>query len=236
MNQFTFEGRQRTTLLGFIVLGIVCMALSYFGDNGSARFWSNFLHNSVFFTGIAFLALFVLAAFITAYAGWYVVFKRLWEAYSQFLIIGLVLMLVVIAGVWGHWHHLYHWADAEAVATDPLLQGKSAFLNPTMYTFGTIIIVGIWYLFARRLRSLSLAEDREGGTNYSTHRKMRVTAAILLPIAAFTSASMVWQWVMSTDAHWYSTLFAWYCTASWFVAFCAMTILTLIYLKGQRLF
>jgi hypothetical protein len=40
---------------------------------------------------------------------------------------------------------------------------------------------------------------------------------------------MIWQWLMSIDAHWYSTLFAWYTGASWFVCgYDALTIVTLI--------
>jgi hypothetical protein len=236
MNQFTFERKEKTTLIGFMILGVLCMVLSSFGEHGNARFWSNFLHNSVFFTGIAFIAMFVLAAFITAYAGWYVVFKRVWEAYAQFLIVGLVLMCVVAAGIWGHLHHLYHWADEEAVASDAILKGKSGFLNKYWYTFGTIIIVGTWYFFANKLRSLSIAEDAEGGSDFRHHDRMRLVSAILLPIAAFSSAAVIWQWVMSVDAHWYSTLFAWYCTASWFVSFCAITLLTLIYMKYRGYF
>ena len=44
---------------------------------------------------------------------------------------------------------------------------------------------------------------------------------------------MIWQWVMSIDSHWYSTMFAWYATASWFVSCLALTILLLIYMKSR---
>ena len=217
-----------------MLLGVVCMALSTFGEYGNARLWSNLLVNTVMFTGIAFIALFTLAAFITAYAGWHIVFKRVWEAYSQFLIVGLLLFAIIIAGIWGHLHHLYHWADEAAVASDPVLLGKSPFLNKYWYTFGTFLIVGAWYFFAKKLRALSIQEDVEGeDANFSLHNKMRLYAAILLPIAAFSSSVIIWQWVMSVDAHWYSTLFAWYVTAGWFVSLCAVTILTIIYLKGR---
>lgn len=205
-------------------------------DELHTRFWTNFLHNSVFFTGIAFVSLFVLTAFITAYTGWHAMFKRVWEAYSLFLIPGLVLMLVLIAGLWGHFHHLYHWNDAEAVANDSILQHKSAFLNKGWYTLGTIVIVGVWIFFAWKLRQLSLEEDRVGTSDYVQYNKTKIWSAVFLPIAGFSSAAMIWQWVMSVDAHWYSTLFAWYATASWFVAAMALTILTLVYLKSKGYF
>lgn len=244
MNQFTFEGKQKSVLLSFIAVGFLCLILSFFMDSTDhhMRFWSNLLHNTVFFTGMSFIALFVLAAFTTAYAGWYVNFKRVWEAYSQFLIIGLGFMLIIIVGVWTHWHHLYHWAvdgvaDPNSPNYDRIIAGKSGFLNKWWYTLGTIIIVGVWYFFAKKLRDISVAEDTEGGdAGFSYHRRYRFWAAMVLPIGAFSSAAMIWQWVMSIDSHWYSTMFAWYSSASWFVGMLAMTIMMLLYLKGKGYF
>ncbi len=242
MNQFTFEARQKTVLIGFMILGLLCLGISFFADGGvpfHTRFWTNYLHNTVFFTGIAFMSLFILSAFTTAWAGWYVNMKRVWEAFSSFMIPGLILLLVVIIGIWGHFHHLYHWTDAEDVANDPILSGKSGFLNKTWYTLGTLIIVGLWIVFYQRIRSLSVAEDKEGkGLNdgFKHHKKIRIWSAAFLPIAGFSSAAVIWQWIMSLDAHWYSTLFAWYTGASWFVAAMALTIMLMIYLKGKGYF
>lgn len=236
INHFVFEGRQKTTLLIFMLIGLGCLVATFFIDTN--RFWTNYLHNSVFFLGMAFVATFVLSAFMLAYAGWHVVMKRVWEAFTLFLPVGLLLMVGVIIGIWTHGHHLYHWAmdgiaDPNSVNYDKILAGKAAFLNKYWYTFGTLIIVGIWSFFAYKLRALSLREDEEGTTNYAIHQQMKKVGAIFLPIGAFTSAALIWQWVMSIDGHWYSTLYAWYATASWFVAMLALTILILIYLKSK---
>jgi hypothetical protein len=245
MKQFTFEARQKTVLWGMMGLGILCLILSYFTEPAQIaeagvhmRFWSNFLHNAVFFTGMAFMTLFVLAAFTTAYSGWHAAFKRIWEGYSLFLIPGLVLMVIIGIAVYAHFAHLYHWSDDAAVASDEVLTGKSSFLNKNWYLFGTIIIAGGWAFFAKRMRALSLKEDEDGAnvTNFAYHRKGRVYAAVFLPIAAFTGPALIWQWIMSVDAHWYSTLYAWYCMASWFLAACSLTIILLIYLKTQGYF
>jgi hypothetical protein len=240
MNEFIFHSRQKTVLFGFMALGLLCMVLTFIGDDAlHTRFWTNYLHNTIFFTGIAFISLFILTAFTTAWAGWHVGMKRIWESYSLFLIVGLILMLPVIAGLWGHFHHLYHWADEGEVAKDAVLKGKSSFLNKGWYTFGTFAIIGTWVFFARKLRSLSIREDHAGkglADNFSHHRSIRFWSAVFLPIAGFSSAAVIWQWLMSLDAHWYSTLFAWYTGASWFISAMALTILTLIYLKGQGYF
>jgi hypothetical protein len=237
MNTFTFEGKQKTFLLWFMVLGLFCLALTYFTDSQPlhVRFWTNFLHNTVFFTGISFISLFIIAVFTIAWAGWHTGMKRVWEAFAGFMIPGLVLFAIIIIGLWGNLHHLYHWADTEAVKSDPVLLGKSSFLNKYWYTLGTLVIVGGWIFFANRLRQLSLDEDENGlglADDFRHHRAMRAWSAGFMPFAGFSSAAVIWQWVMSVDAHWYSTLFAWYSGASWFVAAMALTILVLIYLKS----
>jgi hypothetical protein len=215
-------------------LGLLCLAITFLTDDElHTRFWTNYLHNTVFFLGISFMAVFILAAFTTAWAGWHTLIKRIWEAFGAFLLPGLVLMLLVIVGLLGHFHHLYHWADPAEVAADPILQGKSSFLNPTWYTLGTVIIVGIWIFFAWKIRQISLDEDKNGGADFDHHRRLRIWTAAFLPIAGFSSAAVIWQWVMSIDAHWYSTLFAWYTGASWFVSTICLTILGIIFLKGQ---
>jgi hypothetical protein len=214
--------------------------LTWFTDDAlHTRFWSNFLHNATFFTGISFVSLFIITAFTTAWAGWYVGMKRIWEANMQFIVVGLALMLVIITGIWGHLHHLYHWADEAEVAKDAVMKGKSSFLNKNWYTFGTFLIVGMWLLFAYNIRKISLDEDVHGKgveDNFKHHRKLRVWSAIFMPLAGFSSAAIIWQWIMSVDAHWYSTLFAWYSGVSWFVSMLALTILTLIYLKSLGYF
>ena len=215
-------------------IGLISLVAIFMNDDEHhTRFWTNFLHNSVFFTLIALFAIFFIAVSRTAYAGWNVGFKRVWEAMSQFLLVGFVLMLILGLGVFFHWHHLYHWADETAVSSDEVLTGKSSFLNKYWYLVGGSIILGAWIYFARKIRALSIEEDDHADPKHSHYNKMKIYAAIFLPIAGFSSAAAIWLWVMSVDAHWYSTMFAWYCSASCFVSMIALTILLLVYLKSR---
>ena len=233
MNQFVFKSTVKTFLMAFMALGVICMGITWFTDDElHTRFWSNLLHNAVFFTGLSVMATFFISVCITAYAGWHVQFKRVWEAFGSFIYIGIGLMVLIAISTYVDLNHLYHWAGD--ITGDKVLEGKSGFLNKNWYLFGTIIIGGTWIFFYNRLRALSLEEDREGaGENFSKHRRMRWYAGVFLPIVGFTSAAMIWQWVMSLDSHWYSTMFAWYSAASWFVAMIALTILILLYLKSN---
>ena len=234
MNTYVVSSKQRNLLLSGILLGVICLGWVYMIDDAThTRFWTNFLHNTVFFTGISFMAVFFYAICVTAWAGWSSLFKRVWEAFGMFLIVGIGLMLIVFLGAKFGWHHLYHWADAESVAQDKILSGKSGFLNLTWFFISSVVVTGVWFFFYWRMRDLSLREDEEGDPSFKLHHRQRVWAAAFLPLAGFTLTLVIWQWVMSLDAHWYSTLFAWYCGASLFVSMIAMTILVLIYLKGK---
>lgn len=235
-----FGGTAKMVLIGLMVLGAICLGLSGIesigGEFHDGRFWTNYLHNTIFFTGVAFMMLFFLAAMYLAYSGWHVVFKRVLEAYSLFLPIGLLLMIPIIAGVWLHWHHIYHWAAPGITETDKIIAGKSGFLNPTFFTVFSLVVMAFFAFYAFKIRGISVKEDEEGTKEYSFYRKLKVNSGIFLPIAGFTSAGIIWLWVMSIDPHWYSTLYAWYATASWLVAAIAMIILTIIFLKFSGYF
>lgn len=241
MKQFTLESTQKNVLFGLMGLGAICLIASYFvdplGEEGHhLRFWTNLLHNSAFFTGIAFTCTFALAATSIAYAGWHTAFKRIWEGMSLFLPFGLVgIALVGGAGYLGI-HHIYHWMDSEAVATDKILLGKVGFLNIGFY-FAAIGFGLVWWFFARKFREFSVQQDESGNDkSYPWYKKMKVYGAIFLPIAGFSSAAAIWLWLMSIDPHWYSTMYAWYTTASWWVSAVSITILFLIHLKSKGYF
>ncbi len=238
--QFVFESKTKTLLIGGMVLGAVCLGLTYFNDDEyHTRFWTNWLHNSVFFTGVAFTSMFFLSAQVTAFAGWNSVVRRVWEAMSQFMWVGLILMGVVALGVWGHFHHLYHWNSLDINITDPeaphydrVLAGKKGFLNPVWFTIGTIVFLAIWYYWAKNLRQASVDQDTMETSDFKYYKKQRKWAASFLPLGGFLSTVFLWQAVMSVDPHWYSTMFAWYSMISMWLGSLALTIIIIIYLKS----
>jgi len=232
--QFVLTQTVRTVLFSSLGLGVLCLLLIFFNDDPfHTRFWTNIIHNTVFFTGIALFALFKYAASVTALGGWIVMFKRIWEAYALFLIVGLILLLIIAGGLYLGYHHLYHWNDAVTAAEDRVIRDKTGFLNKNFYTLFTIIAMGTWIFLARKIRAISLDEDIRGDATFSHHIQIRKYASIALPVIGFLSAAALWLWVMSLDAHWYSTMFAWYSSASLYVSMIALTIVVLISVKSM---
>jgi hypothetical protein len=62
-------------------------------------------------------------------------------------IFGSITFVVLLYVVLGDKHHIYHWLDKEAVEADPILKGKSGFLNPTFFIIWTTLIIGLWSLY-----------------------------------------------------------------------------------------
>jgi hypothetical protein len=237
--QFVFDGKLKRNLMIGMALGVLCLVWSAIGDDEyRTRFWTNYLHNAVFFTGIAFTAMFFLSAQITAFGGWMTAVKRIWEAMSQFMLVGLVLLLLIVAGVWGHLHHLYHWnvpglTDPENPLYDKIIAGKAGFLSPIFFTIGTIGFLAIWYFWAYKMRQNSLQQDEHETPSLDYYKKERKWAATFLPIGGFLSTVFFWQLIMSIDPHWYSTMFAWYSTISVLLAGLALMIMLILYLQSK---
>lgn len=240
-NQFTQPAgmkRWGMALTGVGVLSLVGgLALLAFSkdEHDVTRFWAVLLQNSVYFLLIVNAAMFFLAATQLAWAGFTQSFKRVGEAISTLVIPFGVLALIVLLGlVFGHQHHIYHWLTP---GNDKILLGKSGFLNPTFFTVWTIITIGGWILLGRVMRNHSREADNgpmDAETSKRYIYKGTVKAAFFIIFFALTvTSSIPWLWLMSIDAHWYSTMYSWYTFASTFVSGIALITLFVIYLKNQ---
>ncbi len=195
------------------------------------RLFMNLWLNNVYFTGIAVTGVFIVAVHYVAYGGWYVLVKRIPEALAYYLPIGGIVMLLVF--IFGR-HYIFHWSHEELYEVgnplyDPIIAGKQGFLNLPFYLIRMVIYIGLWILFSRLLRKNSIDEDLNGGTTY--YNKNIVLSAGFLVIYGISSSMSAWDWVMSIDTHWFSTMFGWYVFSSWFVSGLAATTLAVIFLK-----
>jgi len=193
--------------------------------------WANLLLNAFWFTAISLAATFFVAVHYVGEGGWHTGFKRVPEAMGQYLPIGSgILLLVVLAGYF-HIHHLWHWLDPEVQANDVIYNtsGKKVWLQNEFWLIRTLVYLGGWIFFANKLRSLSLKEDLEGGM--ANHKLAYQWSAGFLVFFAVTSSTSSWDWLMSLDFHWFSTLYGWYIFAGFFVSSLTTLLLLVLWLK-----
>lgn len=195
------------------------------------RMWVNLWMNNVYFTGIAAVGIFFVAVQYVSYAGWASAIKRVPESFGAFLPISGVLMLIYyfVGG-----HDIFHWTheylyDVNDPRYDELIAGKRGFLNTPFFVLRMVIYFASWYLLYRMMRKESLQEDLTGELRH--YDRSITLSAIFIVIYAITSSTSAWDWVLSVDTHWFSTMFGWYVFASWFVAGLATITLSVVLLR-----
>jgi hypothetical protein len=240
---FQTPTRYKQWSLGLMTVGLLSLIIGFIvyggGNNpGGDRFWAALLQNSVYFLLIVNASLFFFAAHSLAMAGWVMSFRRLTEAISACVTpLGIICFVILMCLVFGGHSGLYEWVDKDAVAKDAALKGKSGFLSPAFFTTYTVLTIGLWTLLGIKMRNLSRSIDDtkltvEEGKRYIF--KNTVWAAVYIVWFALTVMSVVpWLWLMSLNAHWFSTMYSWYTFGSTWVSGIALMTIFIIYLKNQ---
>jgi hypothetical protein len=243
-DRFEIPNRLRNTSLALIAVGVLalvggiaCLLMGHSTDVDRARFWAVLLHDSVFFTLITTVSIFVQAASSLAQGAWIVAYRRVPEAIgANVWLFGTITLIVTCLIV-------FTFKDAHGINTiypwvtpgnDKILLGKVAFLNKGMFVGFSLVAVGLWAFFGRKFRAMSIAQESAPKNDTKIYWKVFRLSGVFLFVYALTQMSTIpWLWVMSVQAHWYSTLFSWYTFASAFVSGMSLILLWVVYLKNQ---
>jgi hypothetical protein len=239
--QFQVPGRFRMISIALMAIGVIAVVAGFiiYGAHEPARFWATMLHNSTYFLLVVNAAMFFICATTLAMGGWQMAFRRVTEAISVAVIpLGVIALVVLVSMVFTQQHHIYHWLDTEHVKHDKILNGKSGFLNANFFLIWTVLAIGFWIVLGAKMRRLSRELDSNPPKNNEAGKKYifktTVWGSLFLVWFALTVMSTIpWLWLMSIDAHWYSTMYSWYTFASSFVAGMSLIALFVIYLKNQ---
>jgi hypothetical protein len=210
--------------LGAGVLGVVLCALSYFQDSRS--FFASYLTAFSFFLALSLGAIFFVMVQHLARVGWSVTVRRTAETLANNLLILPVLFLPLLLGV----HDLFEWSHEEVRAVDKLIQAKAAYLNQPFFFTRTIFYFAVWAFLGWWFLRTSRLQDETKDPALST--RMGKVATIGLILFGLTSTFYAIDWIMSIDAHWFSTMFGVYFFAGAVVAFYCTLVLVLTWLKS----
>ncbi|MCR9016363.1 quinol:cytochrome C oxidoreductase [Aquiflexum gelatinilyticum] len=256
--KFDFTAGLKKTIFTILIIGAVILTAGILtaalgGGHGDAhaegghafhwyqRLYANLWINNVYFTGIAVIGVFFFAIQYAAQAGWSASLLRIFLSFGYWLPFAGIIMIVSYA-ILGH--DIFHWThkelfDVNSPEYDKIIDGKGAFFFwplekgtfPAFFIIRMVVFFAAWVLFFNKLRKLSYQEDLNPGNQ--TWFQIRKWSALFLVFFAVSSSVSAWDWVMSIDTHWFSTMFGWYVFASWFVAgLSAMTLVT-VFLKER---
>jgi hypothetical protein len=195
------------------------------------RLKANLWINNVFFTGVAAVCILFVAIQYVSASGWSVGVLRVSMSIASFLPIpaGLLIITFFAAN-----HDLFHWThdylyDPKSPQYDSIIAGKAGFLNLPFYVGRMLLFIGVWFGLYFLISKKMLAETAEN--KVSSFKSIRVLSAIFIVFFAVSSSIAAWDWVLSIDTHWFSTMFGWYNFSSWWVTGLAVITITVIFLK-----
>ena len=235
MEQFVFPSKAKKISFALMAIGVLALIGGIVSGYSGNRIWSNVLINSWFFFGIGLIGTFFVAVQYAAQAGWATVLKRVFEAISQYTYVGAIFLILVFIGASLHWNHIYHWMDPDLYDPtsghyDDLIANKQAYLNQPFWWARTLIFLGVYVFFTYWFRKKSIEEDQIGGLGI--YKKSRTMSAIFLVFFGYTSVVATWDWLMSIDTHWFSTLYGWYIFSGIWISSMVCMYLLIAYLKS----
>ena len=203
--------------IGAVLLAVSLLAL--LTGNGQ-RWLYSYLIGWTFCTSIAIGSLFFVMIQHVVKARWVTVVRRIPEMIAANLPLLFVLGLPLAASPF-FTYSLFHWADPSLLDPndshyDALIAGKAGYLNPPFFFVRYVIYGLIFSYFSRKVYSLSLRQDVE--PNPQNTLDLRKFSAIGIPLSAVSTAFLGFDFLMSLDPHWFSTMFGVYFFAGGWLA------------------
>lgn len=225
--QILFDRSHPLARLSWAGVGIGVLALvgAFLISVDPRQFLFSYLTSVATWLTVALGALiFVLLQFVTR-AGWSVVVRRT----AEHLAASLPLFFLLILPLLGNLDRVFPWADPAMAHEDHLIHAKSGYLNVPFFTARTVVYFAVWCALAWWFRRHSLRQD-EVGSPLITRRLQNLSAPGIL-LYGVTLQFFAFDWLMSLDPHWYSTIFGVYVFAGAMTSGLAAVILLLHLLR-----
>lgn len=174
------------------------------GSAGPEQLAFSYLVAFLFFLSLSLGGLFFVLVQFATRSGWSVVVRRMAEHTMGALALFIPLFVPIALSL----HTLYHWTHAGAVAHDPVLQGKQAYLNEPFFYLRAAIYLLAWAALGLYFRARSVEQDRTA--SHAITRRLQAVSAPALVVFGLTITFAAFDWLMSLDPHWFSTIFGVY--------------------------
>ncbi len=198
--------------------------------------WAALYVACIFFLLVTMGALAFYAIQQVAQAGWSPLLFRVMQSITAFLPVISVIFFVLLLLSSFHVNHLFVWMEDGVTQVghenyDKLIAGKSGYLNVTFWLIRAAIFLVGWNAYRYLSRKNCLAQDEANDNTY--YKKNFKLSAGFLVFFIVSESIMSWDWIMSVDPHWFSTLFGWYVFASFFVSGITTISMVTLYLKSK---
>jgi len=212
--------------VGVVGLVVAMLGANTTGEHGKVHALAAYHVGFLFALGLSLGCLGLTMILHQVNAGWSATFRRQAENIASLIPIVLALFLpIVILEVFVFHGALFHWMHEGVVEMDPVLRKKAGFLNVGRWLAFAAIYFIIWTLLATKLRGYSVRQDTTGD-KWLTAKARKMSSYGLL-LFALTTAFASFDWLMTMDPHWFSTMFGVYFFAGCIMSSVALLIIVL---------
>lgn len=190
---------QRVALIVGIV-GIVGMAIGAIFD--LTQFFQSYLWAYIYWLGLALGCMALTMVQHLVGGKWGAVIRRFLESGSSTLPLMALLFIPILLGI----PTLYEWAHEGIMETDPILQQKELYLNVPFFIGRAVLYFVVWITLSFFLNRLSTEQDRTGDPNILGKFRRLSAGGLVLYMLTMTFAGF--DWAMSLEPHWYSTIYS----------------------------
>lgn len=213
----------------FLIAGGALLLVSLVGwMSNPAQFFQSYLMGYMWVLGATLGSLAVMMIHQCSGGKWGVVIRGILGASSRILPVLTVLFLPIVAGI----PHLYHWSHADAVATDEILTHKASYLNVPFFLLRAAFYFAVWNVLVFLLNKWSIEQDQSGDPAV-TKRMERLSAGGLL-LFGLTMTFAAFDWLMSLDPHWFSTIYGFMAMGGQGLTTMAFTIIAMRWLSRRE--
>jgi hypothetical protein len=191
------------------------------------QFFRSYLWAFLFWFSLGMGCLPLLMLYHLVGGSWGFTIRRVMESGARTLPTLAILFVPILFGV----HYLYEWSQPEVLAQSAIIARKHAYLNTPFWIIRALIYFAVWLYYASRLNRLSALEDETGDITLAT-RFQRLSAPGLL-VYAVTVTFALFDWAMSLEPEWYSSIYGLLWIVNQALSALAVSILAVAYLSDR---
>lgn len=198
------------------------------------RPWSALYTASIFFTGITLGSLFFLAIQYISQSGWSIIIIRVMESIFSFFPYCAFIIFIIIGLNCIKYINMFHWMDESLYNIhsnnyDEILNNRILFLNKKFFFFRSLLYIIICIFFIKKIKFFSKKLDENKNIKY--FNKLYNISVYFIIFFSISSVIISWDWIMSLEPHWISTLFSWYVISGYILTGISTITIFSIFLK-----
>ncbi|MDF1700634.1 MAG: quinol:cytochrome C oxidoreductase [Planctomycetota bacterium] len=205
----TSSGGGKVTMIGggLLAFGAILSGIAFSQDGN--RFGFGYMIGFAFVWAIVLGSLFFVALQHATSSVWSVVLRRVGEMLaSPMILLAILFIPLALTALLNPETTIFPWRNPTTEMAEHAVHVKGSYLNESGFIIRTLLFFAIWIFFTWFFVSGSLKQD--GGGKESLTERMRRFSPIFLILFGFTVTFASFDWLMSLEPNWFSTIYGVY--------------------------